>query len=126
MLCERQDKNGSGFWGAQSAICRSQAGAVRSGVAFRCQHRPWRFRRTAGCRPRVACSAASSVLARVQKDARVPQHMALQQQRLGSDRPAGFSMKAGHLAAAVGPLTALLDVAVRTAGEAGHYAKGDY
>ncbi len=59
-----------------------------------------------------------------QEDARVPQHLALQQQRLGGVG-LGLFDEAGHRAAAIGPRRTLLDVAIGGAGEAGQHAEGD-
>ena len=59
-----------------------------------------------------------------QEDARVPQHMALQQQGLGRGRRGLFN-ETCHLAAAICALIALLDVAVRTARKTGHHTEGD-
>lgn len=59
-----------------------------------------------------------------QEDARIPQHVALQQQGLG-----GFGLglfnEASHRTAAVGPRITLLGVAIGRARKAGHNAKGD-
>ena len=59
-----------------------------------------------------------------EEDAGVPQHVALQQQRLcRSGR--GLFDEAGHAVAAVGAVGALLDVAVGAARKTGHHAVGD-